>query len=249
VPGLCELALTSSSAVVLQALIRLGFWDHVRVRTAVNTLMSLWHGRWCGCAYLGHGLRIQADDGSVDLNGLQVPCTNEGIYPLDWFTDEKKMMQIVGHRSTSPHYSWLDIGGNDSLIEKSSVGMGDCTLGVHEALSYHPDYPGSNLEVIAALEFSRRQSSTGRWGDTHVSAILNGLRRLSHPLSAFLVLRSVPSLIAEQRPDGLWSDGKESETEGAMSGPRADASREVSGLTILRALKRFGFLEATLPVG
>jgi hypothetical protein len=127
--------------------------------------------------------------------------------------------------------------------------MGDCTLGVHEALSYHPDYAGSNLEAIAALEFSRRQSSTGRWGDTRVPTILNILERLSHPLSAFLVLRSIPSLIAEQRPDGLWPDGKESPTEDAMSGPRADASRELAGLRILRALKRFGFLEATLPVG
>ena len=240
VPGVCELALTSSSAVVLQALLRLGIWNKRRVRTAINTLLSLWSGRWCGCGYLSHNRKIKANDGPVDFDNLRVPSTNRPIYRLDWFTDTKEIMQIVGSRRTSPQYSWLGLGGNKAIIEKHSVGMGDCTLGIHEALSYHPGYAGSNLEAIAAFEFSRRQSSLGSWGDTPVSLILNSLHRLSHPLAAFLVLRTIPSLIREQQPDGLWG-GEEGEED------QASTSRELASFRILRALAHFDFLEDLLP--
>lgn len=249
VPGICELALTSSSAIVLQALIRLGFKDEKRVRTAVNTLLYLWHGRWCGCGYLGHGRRIPANDGPVDFDRIPRPSTNTTIYRLDWFTNTKEIIQIVGSQNVSPHFYWLDVGENQALIEKSSVGMGDCTLGIHQALSYHPGYAGSNLEAIAALEFSRRQSSTGRWGDTPVSTILDNLRRLSHPLSAFLVLRTIPLLIREQQPDGFWAERGTgpSSHEGMSQQIHNGAPRELVTLRILRALKRFGFLKALLP--
>jgi hypothetical protein len=236
VPGVCELALTSASAVVLQALLRLGLWREKRVGRAINTLLSLWSGRWCGCGYLSHKEVIEADDGPPDFNRIPVPTTNEAIYRLDWFTEEKEISRIVGRRNVSPRFSWLDLGSNETVIDKTSVGMGDCTLGVHEALSYHPDYAGSNLEIIAALEFSRRQSSLGRWGNTPVSTILNSLRRLSHPLAAFLVLRTVPHLIREQRPDGLWADFGEHSLGGRLASFR-----------ILRALKHFDLLEPILP--
>ena len=116
--------------------------------------------------------------------------------------------------------------------------MGDCTLGVHEALSYHPQYQGSNLEAIAALEFSRRQSSLGTWGNTPVSVILNSLHRLSHPLAAFLVVRTIPFLIREQQPDGLWTGGE---------GGQTSIGRELASFRIIRALKHFDLLEALLP--
>ena len=240
VPGVCELALTSSSAVVLQALIKLGFWDERRVRTAINTLLSLWSGRWCGCSYLSHGKKIKANYGPVDFNNIRVPSTNRSIYRLDWFTDTKEIMQIVGSRRTSPQYSWLGLGGNNAVIEKHSVGMGDCTLGIHEALSYHPEYKGSHLETIAALEFSRRQSSLGSWGDTPVSLILNSLHRLSHPMAAFLVLRTIPFLIREQQTDGLWPDEKGEEDQVSTS--------ILASFRILRTLKHFDFLETLLPI-
>ena len=160
------------------------------------------------------------------------------------------MLHITGKRKLCAYYSWLQVGKNQAFIDKHSVGMGNCTLGVHEALSYHPDYAGSNLEAIAALEFSRRQSASGYWGDTPCSMIFQVLARLSHPLAAFLVLRSIPGLIRDQHPDGLWND------YGPLMGPvnnktqiREETADEVVTLRILMTLKHFGFLERSCITG
>ena len=48
-------------------------------------------------------------------------------------------------------------------------------------------------------------------------------------LAAFLVARTVPQLMREQRQDGLWPEG------------------EAASLEILLALRRFGFLKQLLP--
>jgi hypothetical protein len=78
--------------------------------------------------------------------------------------------------------------------------------------------------------------------------MLHALSRLSHPLAAFLVLRSIPALIREQHSDGLWSDGarrRPSDSPAATHG--ANSPDEVATLRILTALDRFGFLNLLLP--
>jgi hypothetical protein len=240
VPGTCERAMTSASAVALQALLRLGLADEQRVRRAINTLISVWAGRWCGCGLLAFRCTAPRSNAPPDFN-VRFPISddNERIYRGDWFTDTRQMLGITGWRKVSPHYSFLRAGANAALVEKHSVGMGDCTLGVHAALSYHPGYPGSILETMAALEYSRRQSATGRWGDTALSRMFHHLERCGHLLAAFLVLRSVPLLIRKQRDDGLWTDGD--------LGCGSAMPPEVASFWIVRALHGAGFLRVLVP--
>ena len=224
-PGVCELAVTSASAVVLEALLMLGLSDHPRVKKAINTFLLLWHGRWCGCGYFGPDRVVGASVKRPDF---------ESRFALDdwqsWLRDsaaawfgETKRSQMTAPRSPS----W-QVGEHEVLIEHQ-VNCGDyCTFGVHQALSWHPGYGRSNLETVAALEYSRRQTSLGRWGPSR-SIVLENLARLSHPLAAFLVARTVPQLIRDQETSGLWPEG------------------DAESLRILKALDHFGFLASLIP--
>jgi len=157
-------------------------------------------------------------------------------------------MQMAALRKESPRYAFWQINGNDVLVERRPYGGSVCTLGVHEALSYHPGYAGSNLEAIAALEYSPRQSCCGHWGGGR-SMVLHNLARLSHPLAAFLVARSIPALIHEQQPNGMRCDGNPPEDRDGSEkrSVAGNTPEEIASFRILTALKRFGFLNMLLP--
>ena len=79
-----------------------------------------------------------------------------------------------------------------------------------------------------------------------MSSMFGFVERILHPLSAFLVARSVPFLIREQKEDGFWED----KPQKMPDGPQRDnqpPSREEATLMILRALKRFRFLKLLYP--
>ena len=245
----CETKMTFPSAIVIQALLRCGLQDHTRVIRAINTLLSLRSGRWCGCGYLQAHVDIPDSTAPVDFdNDFPIPEDNDGIYMLDWFLREKDLPKFVHTRAWFSgfggiDYRALDIGNRKALLVKHFRTMGSCTLIVHRSLSYHSLYHGSNLEAIAALECSYRQSGYGTWGDAYLAPMFDFLERIRHPLAAFLVLRSIPLLIRSQKADGLW------ETQGKHEYrlPGYSLSKESVTYMIVKALKAFGFLEALLP--
>ena len=119
---------------------------------------------------------------------------------------------------------------------------------MHRGLSYHPDYPGSNLEAIAALHCIAHQTAHGLWRGHFLSFMFGMLARCRHPLSAFAVLRSIPLLIRKQRPDGLWSEAEDGYNVGLHT-ELPTPSKEESSLFILQALQAQGFLERLLDPG
>ena len=129
---------------------------------------------------------------------------------------------------TAPLSPCWQVGKREVLVEHR-LNRGDyCTFGVHQALSWHPGYARSSLETMAALEYSRRQTSLGQWGPSR-SIVLKNLARLSHPLAAFLVARTIPQLIRGQETSGLWPEG------------------DAESFRIVRALHHFSFLASLLP--
>jgi hypothetical protein len=235
----CELRLTWTSALVLEALLRCGLHDEPRVVRAINTLFALsGHGGWCGCGYLDAKVDIPSAQEPVDW-GFPVPRQNSPHH-IDWFPEEKDIVQPV----YDGHHQALAISPRKALLVKSWHNTGLCTMVMHRALSYHPQYAGSTLEMMDALRLAYVQSAYGTWGDmVHASSMLGFLSRLTHPLAAFLVLRSVPWLIREQGADGLWQE-KAIAHDGKGCPPPA---KEESSFLILRALKQFEFLDALRP--
>ena len=68
----CELRLTWTSALVMEALLRAGLHEHPRVVVALNTLFRLsGHGGWCGCSYLDANWHVDRSDAPVDFNAIR----------------------------------------------------------------------------------------------------------------------------------------------------------------------------------
>lgn len=236
----CEVRITWPSAIAIEALLRCGLENEKRVKRGINTLLILRRGgRWCGCGYLEARIHIPESTDPIDFDQrFPLPQKNEEIYHLDWFSERNDILKLT----CNDHCKSLEIDKRKALLVKHFRTTGDCSLVVHRALSYHPKYHGSNLETIAALECSYRQNSYGKWGDAYLSSMFDYLERFAHSLSAFLILRSIPFLIREQRTDGFWQE--KPRIRGAEKIPLP--KKEVSTFMILKALKRFGFLDALI---
>ena len=238
-----EVWITQRGAVVLEALLRCGMAGEERVVRAINTLTALGRGKggWCGCGYLDASVDVPVNDGPVDLNG-PYPIPQGNIkHNIDWFITPADVERLTCGGEGHPNYLYrpVGIGENRSLIVKHYMTTGECSMVVFRALSHHPDFPGSNLEAHAALACAWRQGWDGTWGCAYPSSMLGYLERIGHPLSAFLVARSIPRLIRDQRGDGLWEDREISSRESHGNAP---PTREEGSLMIVMALKRFGFL-------
>ncbi|MFC1734570.1 hypothetical protein ACFL1X_00530 [Candidatus Hydrogenedentota bacterium] len=228
----CEPRITWSSAVAVEALLRCGLEEHPRVMTAIRTLLALRRkGRWCGCGIFGRSIE-RCTTASIDFNRFPVPSENKDLYSLDWFNGENEFRKLTCGADAGS-CRCVAAGRNNGMLLKNHSKLNPCSIVMHRALSFHPGYHDSNLEMIAALECSFAQNPNGEWLNNYLSGVFDFLGRFDHPLSAFLVLRSVPLLIREQCSDGLWD--------------RMGPDRHVAGFMILRALKTFGFLETLLP--
>lgn len=215
-PMVCELGITSASAVVLHALLRLGLADHDRVKKAINTLLAAWRGYWCAHKFYVREWSAPTSTEGPDFN-------NRFAAPDAWY-DETKCTEM-----TAPSFPCRQVGDNEVLMEeKIASGCGGCSPAIYEALSWHPGFAGSNLEVRAAMGYAEMQSASGHWWQPR-AGIMHHLARFSHPLAAFLVARTVPQLIRDQAEDGLWAEG------------------EAGSLDILTALDHFGFLDSLRP--
>ena len=238
----CELRLTWTTALVLEALLRCDLHLAPRVVRALNTLFALsgdGGGGWCGCGYLDARVDVPASTAPADLNRFTIPRGNIP-HAVDWFPEPNDIL----HPTFDGAYRSLQVDERRALRVKSWHNTGLCTMVMNRALSYHPDYAGSTLEAIGALRLAYCQSAYGTWGEmVHLSSMLGFLARSTHPLAAFLVLRSVPRLIHAQRPDGLWQEASLAHSDKAFPPPTAEGSTYM----ILSALQRFGFLEPLLP--
>lgn len=236
----CELRLTWTSALILEALFRVGLHENPRVIVALNTLFKLsGQGGWCGCSYLDANWQVDRSDAPVDFNDFVVPQENTQHH-VDWFPTSKDIENLA----CGGQYSALDMGERRALLVKSWHSTGLCSMVMYRALSHHPAFAGSALQAYGALRTGYCQSSYGTWGRTvFTSSMLGFLGRLSLPLAAFMVLRSVPMLIRTQEPDGMWQE-QPLDTDGKLY---PVPSKAESSYMILRALKALGFLEPLLP--
>jgi hypothetical protein len=233
----CEVKLTWTSAIALEALLRCGLHSEDRVVKAINTLLSMGpSGGWCGCGYFVANIYHEASTAPVDFS--IVPISVKGRSPGSVGVERDDILEMAcNHR-----YKGLSIGEKEALVARAGAeGSGDCPLMVHKALSYHPAYHDSNLEIMGALHCSRRQGWLGDWTGNYVPFFFMLLSRFRCPLSAFLVLRTVPWLVRQQRPDGFW---QEEPLPSEPKKPLPVPAKEEGTLMILTALKTFGFLDA-----
>jgi hypothetical protein len=239
----CALRLTWATAVALEALLRSGLHEEPRVVRAINTLMALrGEGGWCGCGYLDARVHIRPSEEPVDFGSVCVPQRNVP-HLIDWFAEPREIAKWSTGKQGEAYRAAQRVGPRQALLVRRFHSTGDCSLVMHRALSYHPQYAGSNLETIAALECAFRQSENGTWGDAYLGAMFETMSHLRHPLIGFLILRSIPLLIREQGDDGLWQEESSRSGWAEMPSP----CRAQGTLRIVRGLKACGLLSALLP--
>ena len=245
-PSACEPRVFWASSVAIEALLRCGLTSEPRVVDAINTFLSTGGPHWCGNCIFMAKQDFSCPGGPIDFNRSE-PSREQLV---EWPTEPEAVMEKVaddpdyGHH----HYKQWAFGRDRALLLRKSdehVGGGGCTFIVHRALSWHPDYVGSSLATMCARQCEYPQGWDGSWAQISLSYMFSLLERLNTPLAAYVALRSVPQLIRNQRPDGLWQ-------EEIPAGPRVHPgvkppTKEASTLMILKALKTFGFLNSLRP--
>jgi hypothetical protein len=245
---LCELRLTWASAIAVEALLRCGLATEPRVIRAINTLLSMRRGeRWCGCNNFVAAVDHPDSSEAIDFVRFPVITRNprpNAMWQIDWPTGREDILT----RTSDGRHRHLALGRDSALLMRNPCrGWGDCSYIVHRALSWHPAYHGSNLEMMAALECEYRQGWDGSWTENSVSFMLSVLERFDCPLSAFVVLRTVPRLVRLQRPDGFWHDVRPRPSDEPIPDTSSPPSAKEAGTyMILRSLKTFDFLESLL---
>lgn len=228
----CELRFTWTSGIVLEALLRCGLHQHRRVIRGINTLFAMGRrGGWCGCGYFTthEGNYVPSSTAPVDFNKQ----------PLFGFP-AGRFLELAASIACGEHeFDALEVEGNRSLIVKPYLSRGECRMVVRQALSHHPAFPGSHFEANTAMQCMGYQDSLGGFGSEYRSTIFQMLERLHHPFSAFTVLRSIPGLIRDQGPDGLWEEAHKTHFP--------PPNKEETSYIILKTLKKFGFLDVLIP--
>jgi hypothetical protein len=235
----CEVKLTWTSALALEAMLRCGLKDEERVVKGINTLLSMSHGNWCGCGYFVANIYHEPSLEPIDFNKLSVSTKGHFFGTLDISDDE--IIQIVHNYG----FKSLYLDDSESLTVKTGhQGAGDCAIVVNKALSYHPDYHGSNLETTGAVQCSFRQGWLGDWTGNYITFFMDMLSHFKCPLSEYLVLRTIPRLVRDQNSDGFW---EEPPLPSKPKEPLPVPSREETTFAIVKTLKTFGFLDRLMP--
>lgn len=237
----CEPHTTWATALAVQALLRCGKAASPRVTRAIRTLMQ-WRSRyadcggWCGCGIFGSTLaerKIDPDE-TVDFDSAKIPGSNKDLEFATWFMTRAAVRSMVCN-PYAENYTCLELGGNMGMLVKNRLSSpsSSCTTVTQSALARHPDYHGTNLELLAAYEMSGMQNPNGDWPSHRISGMLHFVSLFQHPLATFLAYRSLPGLIRGQKENGLWFSD--------------DSTQAPDDLLILSALKRLGILERLLP--
>ncbi len=255
-PPACEPRITHVSAIVAEALMRCGCYNHPRMRRYINTLFHVggaW-GYWCGCGALGYydpdipaserspnfNVRMAAEDGARDTS------------PWRWIPRVSRSAVLANKTSLSNNdtqlipFSWYCVPGEDAFaLVGTGWQNGDCWAKTNRAISQHPSFPGSLAEHLAIYQASRYQTSLGEWDQGFPAGMLAFLSLYNHSAAKSLVIKTIPWLREHQGEDSLWHHENLPQDEWGRftkpPGPR------LATFHIIAALHRFGLLERLLP--
>ena len=129
----CELRLTWTSGMTLEALLRCGLHEEPRVIKAVNTLLAMSErGGWCGCGYFDSRDRnfVPESLDPVDFNRMPFPRFSLG--------------ENFAARLTCDNVRFLALkaGRDRAFLTNRFLSTGECSMVVLKALSFHPRFPG-----------------------------------------------------------------------------------------------------------
>ncbi|MFC1453060.1 hypothetical protein ACFLSJ_06900 [Verrucomicrobiota bacterium] len=237
-----------SSAVSIEALLRCGYADDERVQKAIGTLLTMRFGGgstiWCANGMRRSDLFFAESKGKPDFN-----ITGDSMKSCraDWPQNERDVLKRIADHN---NIQWSLGAGKSTLMRRSNNNDLGCSRIVQRALSWHPEYRGSSVEMVASLEQESMQGWDGLWPQDEVVAMLRLLERSNTSVAGAAVLRTLPSLIRYQGEDGLWDLGDFPGCGEHGGNSRQDVmipEKDMTTYLILKTLKKFEFLETVLP--
>ncbi len=196
------------TALVLEALLKLGYEENGRVQEAIRTLMFR---DWCECGYQ-HGLsesRRKEPFSMEEIEKIEESCIqqfrNGGAGEL-----EKEDLTHRGHMLRIAHNS---LGEVDEYPLRMQTHLQGCEVATTRVMSQVGNEKMRRFAEAHLWRFAGRQhSSDGRfavekYGTGHSQAgFLSIFARYDHPVSKLVVMRSIPWIINDQNEDGSWGE-------------------------------------------
>jgi len=207
------------NALVLEALLMLGYEHHERIQTALRTLLT---GRdWCECGFQ-HGLsswRRHEPYSTEDIETFEKACIQQytygGVTSLDalrkWDVAYTRRKLRVSHKPVT--------GGTEYQLRMPSHIQG-CEAVTTRAMSHVTDeklrrFAEAHLWRFAGLQHSADgQFAFERYGSGHSQAgFLKIFAGYDCPVADVVVFRSLPWILDSQNNDGSWGDGSNKNAE------------------------------------
>jgi len=203
------------TALVLEALLKLGYEENERVQAALRTLMF---SDWCECGYQ-HGLsgfRRKEPLSMEEIEKIEESCIQQfrsgGAGEL-----EKEDLTHRGHMLRIAHNSLGDV---DEYPLRMQPHIQGCEVATTRAMSRVRNEKMRRFAEAHLWRFAGRQhSGDGRfavekYGTGHSQAgFLSIFAAYDHPASKLVMMRAIPWIINDQNEDGSW--GEESNRDGS----------------------------------
>jgi len=214
------------NALVLEALLKLGYEGNERVRRALRTLLI--HD-WCECAYQ-HGLsgfRRQEPYSIEEITRTEEGCTLQFRYGgmSDPMREANKAIPRIGRNIKAEA---------EEYTLRMPEHLQGCELITTRAMSLVRDerikrYAEAHLWRFAGRQHSADGRFIGKYPEGYFSNSQAGYLGLfasyDHPVSKVAIMRSIPWIIDNQNRDGSWGD---------------EPNKDGSTLAVISALQNVG---------
>jgi hypothetical protein len=224
------------NALVLEALLKLGYEENERVQSNLRTLMLSKIGRsWCECGYQ-HGVSgLRKEPYSMEeIEGIEKDSVERFTYGGIGSVTELETRDMV-HRSGErmPRVAHESAGEVDVCPLRMPSHLQGCELMTTRALSQVKDEKMRRLAEAHLWRFAGRQHSadgrfTGKYPEKYFrlsqAGYLDLFASYDHPVSRVVIMRTMPWIISNQNEDGSWGDKAE--------------DKDASTLSVIGALRR-----------
>lgn len=218
------------NALILEALLQLGYEDHERVRTALRFMLSR---DWCECAYQ-HGSRDWKRTEPLTMEEIGVieqACVERFRYGGFRGTAGLKEADLA-HRYHNLRVSEKVTARGREYVLRMPDHIQGCEFITTRAMSHTQDermrrYAAAHLWRFAGIQ----RPATGRFPDEDYGTgfgpygILEAFARYDHRASRVVITRSLPWIVEGQNEDGSWGE---------------TPKKDVATLAVMNALIRLG---------
>ena len=211
------------NALVLEALLDLGYEDNDRVQTALNTMMTR---DWCECGYQ-HGFsdhRKPAPFTTDEIEKMERDCVDQYRYG-----GVSTPIQVGGDMPRISHSSEKDM---DIFSLGMPIHIQGCGAITTRAMSQVKNEKMRRFAEAHLWRFAGNQHSSNgesapeKYGTGFPqSGILQLFASYDHPVSKAVIMRAIPWIVDSQNEDGSWGE---------------EQSKDASTFAVLNALVSLG---------